>query len=136
MSLRLTRRGFLAGLAAGVVGAALGLRLYWSGARTPAGAERLASTLPHSDSAVRLGRRYLEGAPEEADAAHLIALIGTLPAGTESDAALRERLQARIRQDFIDGTTVAVDGWLLSLTEARLCALVSLLQNEQPSHPA
>jgi hypothetical protein len=135
MSLRLTRRGFLAGLAAGVVGAAVGLRLYWSGARTPVGAERLASTLSHTDSAVRLGRRYLEGAPEEANAGRLIALIGTQPAGGESDAALRERLQTCIRQDFIDGTTVAVDGWLLSLTEARLCALVSLLQNTQPTHP-
>jgi hypothetical protein len=136
MSLRLTRRGFLAGLVAGVVGAALGLRLYWSGARTPAGAERLASTLPHTDSAVRLGRRYLEGAPGESDAARLVALIGTMPSDGESDAALRERLQARIRQDFIDGATVAVDGWLLSLTEARLCALVSLLQTTPVSHPA
>jgi hypothetical protein len=133
MSLRLTRRGFLAGLAAGIVGAALGLRLYWSADRTPAGSERLARLLPHADSAARIGRRYLEGARREANAARLVALIGMVPADGETDAALRERMQARIGQDFIDGATVAVDGWLLSATEARLCALVSLSGDARPA---
>lgn len=133
MSLRVTRRGFLTSLAAGIVGAALGLRLYWTDRRTPADAERLVGLLPHADSAARLGRRYLEGAPQEANTTRLVALIGTAPAAGESDAALRERLETRIRQDFIDGVTVSVDGWRLSVTEARLCALVSLLQNTSSS---
>lgn len=129
MSMRLTRRGFLASLAVGIAGAALGLRLYWTERRTPAGAEQLVRLLPHADSAARLGQRYLDDTPQEADATRLIALIGTVPAVGESDAALRARLQARIRQDFIDGDTVAVDGWLLSRTEARLCALVHLMHS-------
>jgi hypothetical protein len=133
MSPRLSRRGFLAGLAVGIAGAVLGLRLYWTAGHTPAGAERLVRLLPHAESAARLGRRYLEDTPQEAHARRLIALIGTTPADMESDAALRERLQARIRQDFIDGATVTVDGWRLAVTEARLCALVSVLQDAPSS---
>jgi hypothetical protein len=136
MSLRLTRRGFLTGLATGIVGAALGLRLYWTHGRTPVEAARLARLLPHADSAARLGQRYLEDAPQEADAMRLVALIGIAPAAGKSDAALREHLETRIRQDFIDGATVTVDGWLLSRTEARLCALVALMQGQPPSKPA
>jgi len=92
--------------------------------------------LPHVDSAARLGRRYLQDTPREAHVGRLVALIGVNPADTESDAALRERLEARIRQDFIEGATVTVDGWRLAATEARLCALVSLLQDGSPSHSA
>jgi len=136
MSLRFSRRGFLATFAAGIVGAALGLRLYWNPGRTSAEAQRLARLLPHTDSAARLGRRYLEGTPQEADAGRLLTLIDATPADGEADAALRERLDARTRQDFIAGATVAVDGWLLSVTEARLCALVSLLRGTQPAKAA
>jgi len=35
-----------------------------------------------------------------------------------------ERLADRVHQDFAEESVVAVDGWLLSKTEARLCALV------------
>jgi hypothetical protein len=135
MSPRLSRRGFLAGLAVGIAGAVLGLRLYWTAGHTPAGAERLVRLLPHADSAARLGRRYLEDTPQEAQVRRLVALIAATPTDAESDAALRERLQARIRQDFIDGATVTVDGWRLAVTEARLCALVSLLQDAPSSRP-
>lgn len=136
MNLPLSRRGFLATLAVGIAGAALGLRLYWTVGHPPVGAERLVRLLPHADSAARTGRRYLEDTPREADATRLVALIGATPAGADSDAALREYLEARIRQDFIDGATVAVDGWLLAVTEARLCALVSLLRDApSPSRP-
>jgi hypothetical protein len=129
MSLGFTRRSFLAGLAAGIAGAALGLRLYLSGGGASREAARLAGMLPHAQSAARLGRLYLEGAPQEADAARLVALINAAPAPTDTDEALRAKLDARIRDDFINNDLVAVDGWLLSRTEARLCALVSLLHN-------
>jgi len=33
-----------------------------------------------------------------------------------------QRASDQIRADFADGRTVKVDGWVLSLTEARLCA--------------
>jgi hypothetical protein len=142
MSLQLTRRTFLAGLAAGIVGAALGLRQYWSGDSTTREAMRLADVLRHPDSAALLGRLYLDRNPQEADAAQLVTLIGAAqspalsPVTAAPDESLRTVLEARIRNDFINGKTVAVDGWLLSLTEARLCALVSLLKRASPGKDA
>jgi hypothetical protein len=132
MSLRFSRRTFLAGLAAGIVGAAIGLRLYWTGGSAARDAQRLAGLLRHADSAALLGRLYLAGAPREADPARLVTLIGAAqgpaltPISTATDEALRAGLEERIRTDFITGNRVAVGGWLLSITEARLCALVSL----------
>jgi hypothetical protein len=132
MRLRFTRRTFLAGLAAGIVGAAIGLRLYWSGGNATREAQRLAGLITHADSAAQLGRLYLAENPREADAARLVTLIGAAagaaltPISAATDEALRAGLEERIRTDFIAGDRVAVGGWLLSITEARLCALVSL----------
>jgi hypothetical protein len=142
MSLRVSRRTVLAGLAAGIVGAAIGLRLYWPGSDVTREARRLAGMLRNPDSAARLGRLYLDERPREADATLLVTLIGAArgpalpPASPSADEALRADLEERIRNDFIYGNTVAVDGWLLSLTEARLCALVSLLRDATPGKDA
>jgi F420-0:gamma-glutamyl ligase len=43
-----------------------------------------------------------------------------------SGDALAAALAQRVQQDFVDGHVVHVDGWVLSLTEARQCALHSL----------
>ena len=59
-----------------------------------------------------IGVRYREATPAERDAAALRAAIG--PA-------------ALVARDFADSRTVLVDGWVLSVTEARQCALFSLL---------
>lgn len=142
MSLRVSRRTVLAALAAGIVGAAIGVRLYWPGGSVTRDARRFAAILRHPESAAWLGRYYLEVNPREADAALLVTLIGAArgpalpPASPTTGKALRESLEARIRNDFIFGNTVAVDGWLLSITEARLCALVSLLQDAIPGKDA
>jgi len=98
--------------------------------------------LRHPDSAAWLGRLYLEVNPREADMALLVRLIGAArgpalpPASPTTDEALRADLAERIRNDFIYGNMVTVDGWLLSLTEARLCALVSLLRDTKPGTAA
>jgi hypothetical protein len=39
-----------------------------------------------------------------------------------------EQLRAQISADFANNRTVSVDGWVLSETEARLCAFHSLVQ--------
>ena len=142
MSLRFSRRTFLVGLAAGIAGAALGLRRYWSGGGATREALRLAGVLRHPDGAALLGRLYLAGRPREADAARLATLIGAAldpaltPVSAATDAALRAGLEERIRIDFTNGATVVVGGWLLSVTEARLCALVSLLRDTGPGADA
>jgi hypothetical protein len=43
--------------------------------------------------------------------------------------AVRYRIANRVRRDFAEGAVVNIDGWLLSLTEARLYALVALSVN-------
>jgi hypothetical protein len=41
-------------------------------------------------------------------------------------ANLATTLDQQIKNDFITGNMVMVDGWILSVTEARQCALFSL----------
>ena len=71
-----------------------------------------------------LGRRYRAARPEENSRAALIRVLHT---GLDPGAALtRGRLDERIRADFAQGRTVQLDGWIVSVTEARQCALYSL----------
>ena len=42
--------------------------------------------------------------------------------------AARAGLMSRIRDDFCHDRMVSVEGWMLAETEARLCALVALLE--------
>ena len=44
----------------------------------------------------------------------------------KSKEAVRRRIANQVRLDFAHGAVVSVDGWLLSLTEARVYALVTL----------
>jgi hypothetical protein len=59
-----------------------------------------------------LGRRYRELVP----AVDLFAL-----------RPRRSTVSDLVRDDFAGGRTIVIDGWVLSVTEARQCALFSLL---------
>lgn len=76
-----------------------------------------------------VGRAYLEVYPDEASVARLVELIGVpadeLASATDGTAAL-PWFRQRIAEDFRTGRTVLVRGWVLSRTEARVCALASL----------
>jgi len=78
-----------------------------------------------------LGRAYRTRRPEEDDPDVLAeAIRGSDDAGTiapETDAALSVSPDRRIRADFEEGRTVQLDGWILSVTEARQAALHSIL---------
>jgi hypothetical protein len=80
-------------------------------------------------AARRFGLLYVRQVPAEADPGVLARLIlGSTVAGQVDGLApdrssLRRRLDAKVRDDFSSGTTVRLDGWVLSRTEARLCAL-------------
>lgn len=94
-------------------------------------AAHLTEVFSHRLSAGVVGRRYLALHPHEANAALLAARIaGTARNYLRLTEAGRGRLRALLvhqqRQDFAAGRTVNVDGWILSRTEARLCALVAL----------
>jgi hypothetical protein len=80
------------------------------------------------ESVVRVGEAYRAAYPDEDDQSLLERELPDLDGarGAELDARLR-LLDERVRQDFADGDVVLVDGWLLSRTEARAAALVSIV---------
>lgn len=65
-----------------------------------------------------LGMEYRRMASGESDVPSLSAAI---------QQKNNETLETGIRKDFATGQTVIVKGWVLSVTEARQCALFSLL---------
>jgi hypothetical protein len=73
-----------------------------------------------------LGRRYRMEVPAEDDVRALTQAIMARQY-TTSPLPLRARVSDQVRRDFADGTTVSLNGWILSVTEARQCALFSLL---------
>ena len=75
----------------------------------------------------RLGRRYRESVPGESDARRLAAAIRASQPWTARIGLRHPWIDDQIREDFDAGRTVVVDGWLLSVTEARQCALYSTL---------
>lgn len=95
-------------------------------------AAELAAWLPGEAAVVRLGREYLEGVPDENEAATLLGLL-VADAGNLDDAAARARMLSQIRADYAGGRTVILSGWVLSVSEARLCALAALEAASSPS---
>jgi hypothetical protein len=69
---------------------------------------------------IALGRRVIEVTGE----ADLEMLLAQLPAGAGDPI---ERAAAVVRADFSAARTVVIDGWVLSVSEARAAAAVSLL---------
>ena len=75
-----------------------------------------------------LGRRYREMTASERDAASLEdAIRRSLPLGARLSGGTPPHVAQLVRDDFEAGRTVVVSGWILSVTEARQCALFSLL---------
>lgn len=94
--------------------------------RLPA-ARDLVGALRHRGSAARVGVAYLAGHDGEHDTGHLVAALNRgLDDRSPERPRLRAALDRRIRADFAESETVRVQGWVLSRTEARLCALAAL----------
>ena len=72
-----------------------------------------------AQSAALLGAAYLSRFPVERDRDQLRDFVFP-KSGHEGS------LQERIRADFAVGHTVKLDGWVLSVTELRYCALTAL----------
>lgn len=76
-----------------------------------------------------IGTRYLHVAPEEAQVQKLQDLIltdqkGKKPASLDN-VIVSKWVNEQTRQDFINRRTITINGWVVSLTEARQCALLS-----------
>jgi|SRR5918994_1770378 hypothetical protein len=92
---------------------------------------KLADFFYDKHSARVIGLEYLRVAPREADASELTKLICL---GWNDDQINRsgpEKIKALLlhqqREDFEKRRIVKVQGWILSETEARLCALTALV---------
>jgi hypothetical protein len=81
------------------------------------------------EAARQLGRHYLATHPDEANVATLATLLYSEGSGwwpPDGPAVLRAGIAARRKADFSAGRVVQVDGWVLTSTEARACALAAL----------
>lgn len=100
--------------------------------RRSALARRLLDVFSDPESAYGVGVAYFAVRPSERD---LSALLQRLLGSSNLDEALVDhdagrwalKLAARSKRDFEQLRVVQVDGWVLSRTEARLCALAVLV---------
>ncbi len=77
------------------------------------------------------GKAYMKRTPLENDKNKLIQLLSDESQIVKSSdqKAIHHYLDQRVKQDFGTGNTILVKGWVLSITEARQCALYSLINN-------
>ena len=127
---RLLRWALAAGIA--VAGPWTGLAVIARQSGTEVLAGRLRALLPHRLAAATLGVAYigtLEGQPSVASLVSDLAadLVGGVDAALALDrAALAAMLERSMRADYGAGRVVTLSGWIVSMTEGRLCALASL----------
>jgi hypothetical protein len=77
------------------------------------------------DAIIAIGKQYRTQVPDENSK-------GTLARELYRDAPEEKKqlnifIEEKIKDDFKSNTTITVDGWILSATEARQCALLSTL---------
>jgi hypothetical protein len=134
-SREIERRAFLkgAGAATALGLAAPALVAFLAGCgRESALARSLSGFFADPESARVVGREYLELYPDEPEAdAVLQRLAGPRLSEWETLAAsdpdrLVQALRLQHHSDFAHERVVAIRGWVLSETEARLCALAAL----------
>ncbi len=77
-----------------------------------------------TDTMNTIGLNYMLKVPKENRERILVKRLRGKTAGESENLATT--LEQQIHKDFITGNTVMVDGWILSVTEARQCALFSL----------
>ena len=75
----------------------------------------------------RVGQRYIDCTQPVGSLTDVLSSLNlpSVPANSGTDS-IGTLLTDRIQQDFREGRTVQVDGWILSETEAKLCALVAM----------
>ncbi|MDQ2935192.1 MAG: hypothetical protein M3R49_09505 [Chloroflexota bacterium] len=95
-------------------------------------ADRLRALLPHRLAAAALGVAYIGTVEGPATVASLVSeLAADLDGGVEGAltldrAALAAMLERSMHADYDAGRVVTLSGWIVSITEGRLCALASL----------
>jgi hypothetical protein len=74
----------------------------------------------------KIGDKYRLQVPDENSERSLVKLLSAdIPS-----SQIEQSLEQKIKTDFKNGNTVMIDGWILSVTEARQCALLSTLKSK------
>ncbi len=76
-----------------------------------------------------IGKQYLSQMPDEKNKRTLVELLSK-DLNNNNNVVSISLVNAKIKQDFETRNTVIVNGWILSVTEARQCALF-FIQNNQ-----
>jgi hypothetical protein len=84
----------------------------------------LLSQIWEPETLVEMGALYRNLTPGERTEEALVAVLFPKAQGTAASTV--EWVKERIRDDFREGDLVMLDGWMLSRTEARQCALYSI----------
>ena len=79
----------------------------------------------------KTGQAYLQKTPAENTHDELVRLLANnnTIASSSDETAIHQYLEEKIKNDFDEGKTVMINGWVLSVTEARQCALSSLIKS-------
>lgn len=94
---------------------------------------RIVALIGCPESARAVGREYLRHRPREADVRLLVNFVigDEIPddaRGLMADReVLRHAVRAECQRDFEKGELVAIGGWYLARSEARMCGLAYLL---------
>jgi len=126
------RRQLLGALSGATIALANWPRLAFAGS-APTLANRLVGALRQRGSAAAVGRAFLAAHPAAAEIERLTADLADdlcrhdCAAGRTSPAGLRAAFSHQVREDFATGRVTQVDGWILSLTEVRLCGLAAMV---------
>lgn len=86
------------------------------------------SHLADAQTIRQAGLAYRKLKTSEDNQATLISLLSGNSQSTNKDA-IRDLLDKQVKQDFKTGKIVTLTGWVLSETEARQCALFSILNS-------
>lgn len=82
------------------------------------------SLVAEEQSLIKIGREYLRKT-EETSAQALTRVLLEEVSGTNPED-IRLALENKAQADFAAGRTLILDGWVISVTEARQCALLVL----------
>jgi hypothetical protein len=113
------RRKFIYFGLAGTVAASLPVS--YCGNRDATGEPAFLTSLLKPAQVKEIGKAYLQQFPSESDRKKLSALLS---AGEKRPSA--SSLNIKIQEDFKKGNVVVVQGWVISVTEARQSALYYL----------
>ena len=131
--LRMTRRSFLGKVSVGaavvVTGGIVKWRFFAPGQRALAFPSMLSGFCDEA-TLREVGRRYLAEFPGEHSAAILLSRLGDdgapRSAGGPGEIEGASEAANQAEQDFLKKKILVIDGWIISRTEARQCALLAL----------